>query len=85
MCSMPDAPDAIELRLREVFRAVFEVPDGVDVTGLRQLGNPSWDSLAHVTLVSAVESEFGIEIDPLESLELTSFEAVCVHLQERVG
>jgi acyl carrier protein len=39
--------------------------------------------LAHVTLIGAIESEFNITIDIADSLELTSFEAIIVYLEER--
>lgn len=73
----------MEQQLEAVFNAVFEVPTGHEVRALSQLTFPKWDSLAHVTLMAAVESEFGIEIDIADSLELTSFEALQVYLEER--
>lgn len=73
-----------EEKLAEVFRAVLSLAQGSDVTGVRQLGTPSWDSLAHVSLVAAVESEFGVSIDIADSLALTSYPAVKLYLEERV-
>jgi acyl carrier protein len=73
-----------EEKLAEVFRAVLSLAQGTDVTGVRQLSTPSWDSLAHVSLVAAVESEFGISIDIADSLELTSYPAVKLYLEEQV-
>lgn len=75
----------MEQKLAAIFRAVFELDDHADVTGIRQLNFPKWDSLAHVTLIGAVESEFGISIDIAESLELTSYEAVVVYLEEHAS
>ena len=73
-----------EQKLGDVFRAVMNLESGTDVTTLRQLSTPAWDSLAHVSLVAAVESEFGIAIDIEDSLELTSYQAVKLFLEERV-
>lgn len=73
----------MERQLEAIFSAVFEIPTGQQVRALSQLTFPKWDSLAHVTLMAAVESEFGIEIDIADSLELTSFEAVHVYLEDR--
>lgn len=72
----------MQTQLEAIFRAVFDLPDAADVRGIRQLSFPKWDSLAHVTLVGAVESEFGLAIDIADSVELTSFEAILVYLEE---
>jgi acyl carrier protein len=73
-----------EHKLGDVFRAVMNLESGTDVSALRQLSTPGWDSLAHVSLVAAIESEFGIAIDIEDSLELTSYQAVKLFLEERV-
>lgn len=75
----------MEQKLAAIFRAVFELDDDADVSGIRQLNFPKWDSLAHVTLVGAVESEFGISIDIADSLELTSYEAMVVYLEDHAS
>ena len=72
-----------EPRLEEIFRYVFKLGPDADVTLVEQGDIPEWDSLAHVSLVLAIESEFGIHVDAAESLELTSYEAVTRYLQER--
>ena len=69
--------------LEQVFRAVLEVPDGVDVGTVRQVSQPNWDSLAHVSLVLAVENEFNLSIDVADSIELTSFQAFALFLEEK--
>lgn len=74
--------DTTRQKLEQVFRAVLELPDHADVTGIRQLNQASWDSLAHVSLVLAVESEFNLSIDMSDSVELTSFEAFALFLEE---
>ena len=71
-----------EPRLEEIFRYVFKLPQDADVTGVVQHEVPDWDSLAHVSLILALESEFNIQIDPVDSMELTSFESVARYLQE---
>ena len=72
-------------RLQEIFLAVFELPAGADVTPLRQLSTPTWDSLAHVSLVTAIESEFGISLDAADQLRMTSYAATVVLLEERAA
>ena len=69
--------------LEEIFRAVFSLPPGSDVAGIRQLSTPTWDSLAHVALVTAIESELGITIDASDQLRMTSFASTGILLEER--
>ena len=75
--------DTTEQTLSEVFRAVLQLDGAADVTGIRQVNQPSWDSLAHVSLMAAIESEFSLTIDITDSLELTSFAAVALYLEEQ--
>lgn len=70
-------------RLAAIFRAVLELPQGAEVSALRQATTPGWDSLAHVVLVGAIESEFNMSIDAADSLDLTSYEAVRLFLDAR--
>jgi acyl carrier protein len=67
-------------KLEEIFRAVFELPAGAPVQHIRQINFRKWDSLGHVLLIAAVESEFGRSIDPTQSLQLTSFESMELYL-----
>jgi len=69
--------------LEQIFREVFDDLKDGDVTSLSQLNTPRWDSLAHVTLVTAIESEFSITIDTEESMEMTSYPAAELLLTER--
>ena len=70
-------------RLQEIFRAVFELPAGSDVASLRQISTPTWDSLAHVSLVTAIESEFGVSLDAAEQLRMTSYAATAALLEDK--
>ena len=72
-----------ERKLAEVFRAVLSLSADSDVTGACQLSTPGWDSLAHVSLVAAIESEFGISIDIADSMALTSFRVATLYLEEQ--
>lgn len=62
-----------DARLRDVFASVF----GVDAAGLTKDASPStvagWDSVNHLHLVLALEAEFGVQFEPGEIAELTSF------------
>jgi acyl carrier protein len=74
-----------EATLADIFRAVFNLGPGTDVAGLTQEGRSDWDSLATVTLMTALESEFGIAVDPEDALDFTSFEAVLAYVRARVA
>ncbi len=73
--------DAAESRLQEIVRATLELPPDADVTEARQLGVESWDSLAHVSLMLAIEGEFGVSIDLADQIQLTSYAAIRRYLQ----
>ncbi len=70
-------------KLLEIFRAVFDLPPAADVTRIRQINEPKWDSLATVSLVAAIESEFGLTIDAADALRMTSYQATALLLEER--
>ncbi|MGW4502345.1 acyl carrier protein [Micromonospora sp. NPDC004336] len=61
-------------RLRVVFRAALELSDDAVVDGLEYRGIENWDSLAHMSLVAAVEDEFGVMLDTDEVIDLSSFD-----------
>jgi acyl carrier protein len=69
-------------KLQEIFRAVFDLPATDDVARVRQVAERKWDSLAHVTLVAAIESEFNVSIDTADTLRMTSYEATRLLLEE---
>lgn len=62
-------------RLQDIFRAVLELPSDADVARIDRETAGNWDSLAHVTLVAAIESEFGISLALSESLAMDSFQS----------
>ncbi len=72
-----------DAKLNEIVSAVLELPTGTDVSHVRQLGAESWDSLAHVSLMLAIEGEFGVTIDIADQIALTSVPAIRLYLEER--
>jgi acyl carrier protein len=70
-------------KLERVFRTVFELPRTAEVAAVSQTSQENWDSLRHVTLLSAVESEFNVSIDTAEALRINSFETTRQLLEER--
>jgi acyl carrier protein len=64
--------DAILARLQDIFRAELDDDDlriGLDT---RQADLKGWDSLAHVRLVSGIESEFDFQFNLSEIEEINS-------------
>ena len=69
--------------LAQIFRFILHLPDDADVSKIRRINETRWDSLATVTLVAALESEFGITLDSHEIERLTSFQATLLLLSEK--
>ena len=72
-------------RLEEVFRIVLDMPEGSDVSNVRRLTARRWDSLTHVSLVAAIESEFRLRFDTKDSELVTSFQAAKLLINERLS
>lgn len=70
-------------KLDQIFRMVFELPENAPVTQISQTSQENWDSLRHVTLVTAIESEFNISIDVADAMRITSYETVRKILEEQ--
>lgn len=81
----PQTMESTEQRLQAIFRAVLELPPSSDPTAAAQGKTPTWDSMAHVSLVAAIEAEFGATIDAGDSLSLTSYEATRQFLADLGG
>jgi len=45
----------------------------------------SWNSVAHLNLVVALEEAFGIAFEPDETMELTSVRLIELMLEEKLG
>lgn len=70
-------------RLQDIFRAVFELKPDHDVTTLDRTNSPRWDSLDHVSLVAAIESEFGVSLDAADQLRMAGYAATAQLLEEK--
>jgi acyl carrier protein len=72
-------------RLQEIFRAELDDDDltiGIDT---RQVDLKAWDSLAHIRIVSGIESEFDFQFNLAEIEEINSVrqfvDAIREHMQ----
>lgn len=65
-----------DMVLGRLFVRVLGVPDGGDVTETSMDNHASWDSMAHINLILAIEQEFRISFTPEEASLATSFGAI---------
>lgn len=70
-------------RLQDIFRAVFDLSADFDVTNLDHSNSPRWDSLDHVSLVTAIESEFGVSLDAADQLRMSGYADAAQLLEEK--
>jgi acyl carrier protein len=75
--------DELIKRIREIAADIFgEATD--DVTAATTPSDlESWDSLAQLNLIAAVEDEFSLEISPEEMETLMSIEAIAALVDSR--
>lgn len=66
----------VDGRIREVMGDILEVDPGAVGEGFRRDSAPSWDSLNHLRLVSALEEAFGVRFTMREVSELDGFAAI---------
>lgn len=61
--------------LEKIFKIVLDLPENENWLGVRKLNHPKWDSLANVSLIAAIESEFDLKLDVADAESVSSFEA----------
>jgi acyl carrier protein len=76
---------AILERLQDIFRAELDDDDLIIGMDTRQADLKAWDSLAHIRIVSGIESEFDFQFNLSEIEEINSVrqfvDAIRSHLQ----
>lgn len=72
-----------EIKLVEIFRIVLDLDVDFDVLRVRRIADPRWDSLAHVSIVAAIESEFGLRLEIVDMDRMSSFAATRLMLEEK--
>lgn len=64
--------------IKELFAVILKVPVDSIHDETRPATLEKWDSLQHLILVSSLEEEFDIDIDPEEVVEMyTDFKTFC--------
>lgn len=74
----------MEDRIRNVFAAVFQMPTDAVSTAYTKDTLSQWDSLKHITLILALENEFGVRFEDAEYGQLDSFAAILSVLQTKL-
>jgi acyl carrier protein len=75
----------IQPRVATCFMNVFPDLAEADVPRASQASIAQWDSVAHVTLLSAIAEEFQIELDEESFESLSSYLLVVDFVEGRVG
>jgi acyl carrier protein len=63
-----------ERKLQATFREALDLPESTDVAALTYRGIPQWDSVAHMQLVSAIETGFDLMLDTEDVLGMSSYD-----------
>ena len=77
------SPAAILARVQDVFRAELDDEDLVIGPDTGQNNLKAWDSLAHIRLVSGIESEFDIQFSLADIEQITTVRQFVQLVQER--
>jgi len=72
-------------RLRAVFVEALDLGADVDVENLKYREIASWDSVGHMSLVAAIEDEFGIRLETDQVIDLNSFQVAGELVKELAG
>ena len=84
MDGVSDTAQAVILdRLQDIFRAELDDDDLAVGMDTRQVDLKAWDSLAHIRIVSGIESEFGFELSLSEIEEINSVRQFVNAIRER--
>ena len=75
----------VKVRLLECVSAVFPDLTIEEATHASKASIASWDSLATATLITVVEEEFDIQLDPEDMDEFISFDLIEDVVNRKVG
>jgi len=64
----------LEHELESIFCEVLEVDGPLNRSDIQYNTSPKWNSLAHMSLVAAIESKFDCIMEPEDILDMSSFD-----------
>jgi acyl carrier protein len=71
----------VQDRVARTFKNVFPNLQEADIPRASTASVSAWDSIAHVTLLSAIADEFGVSLEMEDFEELTSFGLIVDRLE----
>lgn len=80
-----DRPADADTVFDSAFREALQLDAEARVDGLAYGRSPEWDSVAHLTLIAALEQAFVIDIDAADVLETSSYPRLRSLLRDRYG
>jgi acyl carrier protein len=69
-------------KLKNILATVFKVEPEIITESTSPDSLPSWDSLNHLKLILAIESEFNVQLTEEQSIEILSFPLIKEILKE---
>jgi acyl carrier protein len=72
-------------RLTNCFANAFPKIQPDEIPGASAASLAAWDSIAHITLLSAVSEEFGVEFAAEDFEELVSYQSIADYLESRAA
>jgi acyl carrier protein len=63
----------MEEELRDIFATELKIANSDVTDQLAYAVHPKWDSLAHMSLVAAIEDKFDIYFEPDDVVDMSSF------------
>jgi len=77
--------DDIEQKVALCFSNVFPDVPKVELPGASRDSLVGWDSIAHVTLLSSIAEEFGIDLEPEDFESLDSYSSIVDWVEAKRG
>lgn len=74
---------AVDNRIYRIVSEVFGVPSDTIGKDSSPDSIPTWDSMSHIHLILALESEFGVELSPEDSMEMLSVNLIRMILEDK--
>ena len=62
--------------LDRIIREALELDESVELTSLAYRETAEWDSVAHLSLLTALEEAYGFELEPDELMAMTDYAGV---------
>jgi acyl carrier protein len=72
-------------RVSTCFANVFPDIQAAEIPRASTASLAAWDSVAHITLLSAISEEFNVELEPEDFEELISYALIVDHLETRTN